>query len=116
MYGTPESVTWELLSKTGKTDQLRLEDLVRAVIAGCLFKDGAGLLGPREFVQAVGAGRVVCRVESEGVGVPVEGDDELRVGLPRELILRIAREDCCPGLLVSFLSVCVDEQYYTYAC
>lgn len=53
-----------------------------------------GLVRSREFVQAVGPRQRVERLELEGVGVAVEGDDELGAGRERELVGWVAGEDC----------------------
>ena len=86
----------------GAAYQLSLEDLSRAVLlrvidlllVGQLIEGLGGLVGSRELVQAVRSRQGVGRLELEGFGVAVEGDDELGAGRERELVVRVACEDC----------------------
>ncbi len=87
----------------GAAYQLSLEDLSRAfllrvglggLVAGQLVERLCRLVSSREFVQAVGPRQRVGRLELEGFGVAVEGDDELGAGCEREWVAWVAGEDC----------------------
>ena len=105
-----QSGTRRVPSFKGAAYQLSLEDLSRAFllrVTGGLFLvgqlvEGLGrLVWSRELVQAVRSRQGVGRLELEGFGVAVEGDDELGAGRERELVVRVAGEDCVGGAVVS---------------
>lgn len=110
----------------GAAYQLSLEDLSRAFllrVTGGLFLVGqlieslGRLVWSRELVQAVGSRQGVGRLELEGFGVAVEGDDELGAGRERELVGWVAGEDCVGGAVVSIsFTECLNRTDACWLC